>query len=219
MLVVDPNLFSIMSTPASLAALNGGTMKLPLYYTIVNVFFSVITIFLSLFVSAGLISTSLKKSKFYLGELVENAKSRYWKFFGFCIVTIIFILLLTLLLIIPGIIFAIYWTFAAYVFFDRKEKIIPSLKQSKAIVKNRWWKTLGYLLLMGLILIGVLLLINIIQLPVLMITMFKMIGGTSLSLGLLIASSILSFITGLIGSLISPMSVLFIKNFYQEVKK
>jgi hypothetical protein len=244
MLIVDPNLFAMMSTPELLAQLDAGTLKMPLYYTLVNAFFSIISVFLMIFMSAGLISTTLKKSKFSLNELISNAKSRYWKYFGFCIVVGIFILLLTLIflipasiiaadltipryilfltlpLLIPTIIFVMYWIFASYVFFDKKEKIIPSLKQSKAIVKDRWWKTFGYLFLIGLILIGFSIVMGIIQLPTLIIMMIKIFKNTPLSIGLLIVSSLLNLISSFIGSLVAaPFSVLFLKNFYLEMKK
>lgn len=219
-LIADPSLFTLMTNSASIAELNEGTVKLPLYFKIITYFFNIISIFLSIFVSAALISTTLKKSKFSLRELIDNGKSRYWKFFGFNIVLIIFILLLTLLLIIPGIIFGIYWAFAAYVFFDKKEKIRASLKQSRMIIKDRWWKTLGYLLLIGLILIGFAIIVNIIQLPTLLITSMHLINGTNLSWALLVISTLLNFIAGFIGTLISvPLGTLFVKNFYLEMKK
>jgi hypothetical protein len=221
LLIVDPNLFSIMSTPASLTGLNAGTVKLPLYFQIVSYFFTLVAIFLGIFVSAGLISTSLKKSRFSLGELIGNAKPRYWKYFGFCIVVLIFVLLLTLLLIIPGIIFAIYWTFAAYVFFDRKEKIRASLKQSRMIVKNRWWKTFGYILLFGLIVILFAIFVGLIAgIPTFLITMLYLVNHPSLSLTFLIVSSLLSFISGFILNLVTaPLGILFFKNFYMKMKK
>jgi len=220
LLIVDPNLFTMMSDPTSLTALGEGTTQLPLYFRLVTYAFSLISIFLTVFISAGLISTTLKKSKFSLKELISNAKPRYWKYFWFCIVVVIFVFLLMLLLIIPGIIFAVYWMFASYIFFDKKQNIRASLKQSRMIVKNRWWKTFGYNLLIGIILIGFTLLINIIQLPTLAITTINLINGTSLSLGLIIVSSLLNFIAGFIGNLILvPMGILFFKNFYLEMKK
>ncbi|MCX6750854.1 MAG: hypothetical protein NTZ83_05330 [Candidatus Pacearchaeota archaeon] len=221
LLIVKPDLFTMMSTPASLIELDAGTLKLPLYFQIVSYFFTLVAIFLGIFVSAGLISTSLKKDKFSFKELVRNAKPRYWKYFGFCIVVLIFILLLSLLLIIPGIIFGIYWAFAAYVFFDRKKKIRASLKQSREIVKGRWWKTLGYLFLFGLIVILFAILVGIIvSIPTLLITTLYLVNHTSLSLTLLIVSSLLSFISGFILNLVTtPLGILFLKNFYMKMKK
>jgi hypothetical protein len=220
MLIVDPNLFAMMSTPELLAQIDAGTLKMPLYYTLVNIFFIIISVFLTLFVSAGFISTTLKKSKFSSSELIENAKPRYWKYFWFSIVLVIFIFLLTLLLIIPGIIFGIYWIFASYVFFDRKEKIRASLRQSREIVKGRWWNTFGYLILLGLILIGFSIVMGIIQLPTMVIMILKIFSNTNLSFGLLIVSSLLNLIANFILSLVSaPFSALFLKNFYLEMKK
>jgi hypothetical protein len=217
--VVDSNLLSIFSTPSILNQLNEGIIKLPLYYRIITSFFSLITICLTVFVSAGFISTTLKKSKFSFNELIDNGLSKYGKFFLFNIVLIIFLLLLSLLLIIPGIIFGIYWAFASYIFFDKKEKILSSLKQSRKIVKNRWWKTFGYLLLISIILVGLSILINIIQFPTLIISGIHILNDTPLSLTLLGISSLLGVIASFFASLISmPMAILFFKNFYRKMK-
>jgi hypothetical protein len=219
MLFADPTLFSAINSSMSAAALLGKVVKTPLYFRIISYFFTLVSIFLMVFVSAGFISTTLKKDKFSFRELVRNAKPRYWQYFGLSVVLLIFIILLTLLLIIPGIIFGVYWVFASYIFFDRKEKIMPSLKQSREIVKNRWWKTLGYALLIGLIIIGFAILISIIQLPTTIIMTINALGSTTNSLGLLIAYLILNFITSLLVTLISvPLPILFFKNFYREMK-
>jgi hypothetical protein len=219
-LIADPEIFEIMSTPELLDQFNQGNIELPFYYVAITSIFSLVTLFLTLFISAGLISTSLKKSKFSFKEIVENAKSRYWQFFGFSFVLGIFILLLTLLFIIPGIIFGVFWVFAAYVFFDEKKDIMGSIKESKKIVKNRWWKTFGYILLFGLVSLLIIIVASIIQLPTSVMTLLSVISGSKMSLGLLIASSILSLIyTFVYTAVITPLSALFFKNFYLEMKK
>lgn len=218
-LVTDLNLFSIMSNPELISQIEEGTIKIPFYYTLTENLFSLVIMFLSVLISAAMISTTLKKSKFTYKELVENGKSKYWRFFGLALVSGIFIFLLTLLLIIPGIIFAVYWTFAAYVFFDKKEKIMPSLKQSKSIIKGRWWKTFGYILLFGLIMVAILIVAGIITIPVNLIIAANILQQKQFSLGLLIASYILALIYNLIVSFICvPLSALFFKNFYIEMK-
>jgi hypothetical protein len=218
LLSVDPSLFSIMSSPATVAALEG-TIKIPIYFRIISGFFTIVSIFFMVFVSAGFISSVLKKEKFSFRELVKNAKPRYWQYFGFCIVYLIFVFLLTLLLIIPGILFGIYWIFASYIFFDRKEKIRPSLKQSREIVKGRWWKTFGYSILLFLIVIGITLVIGIVQIPTTIIMTLHTLSGTPMPLGLLIAYLIMNFIGSLLGMLISvPLPTMFFKNFYREME-
>jgi hypothetical protein len=217
---VDPTILSIMSSPELLNQVDEGTLGYPLYYTVINLVFTILNLFLGVLVSVGLLSTSLSKSKFSFKELMENGKSRYWKFFGFSVVIFVFVLLLTLLLIIPGIIFGVYWIFAACIFLDKKETIKKSLKKSKEMVKGRWWKTFGFYLLFGLILIGFSIVISIVNAPSAAIMMFHILNGTEFGIGLLITNSVLSMVYNFLVSLIGvPLSVLFVKNFYFEMKK
>ena len=67
------------------------------------------------------------------------------------IVQWILILILFLLLIIPGLIYTIYWSFALYAVALSGKSGKAALDYSKAIVKNRWWTVLGYIIVFGLI--------------------------------------------------------------------
>jgi len=217
---VDPNVLSIMSSPEMLNEVDTGLLEFPLYYTLTNFLFTILNLFLGVLISAGLLSTALSKSKFSFKELMQNGKSTYWKFFGFSLVLMIFVLLLTLLLIIPGLIFGIYWIFAACIFLEKKENIKNSLKKSKEMVKGRWWKTFGFYLLLGLVMIGIVIVASIVNIPSVIVMMIHTLNGTQFGIGLLITNSILSMVYDFLVSLIGiPLSVLFIKNFYFEMKK
>ncbi len=187
-LITDERIFNIMSNPLLIGQYNQGTIKLPIYYDIVSISLNIVYFFLALFVGVGLIAVSLKKDKFSYKEILENGKSNYWRYFGFTIVVTIFIMLLFLLLIIPGVIFAVYWVFAAYVFLEKKQKIIDSLKESKRIVKKRWWKTFGYMILFGLVTLAFVLILSIIKLPIGIPVLLKTISSSNISLGLLLGS-------------------------------
>jgi|WetSurMetagenome_2_1015567.scaffolds.fasta_scaffold99865_3 hypothetical protein len=63
----------------------------------------------------------------------------------------VLLLLLFLLIIIPGLIYSIYWTFALYAVALSGKSGKEALDYSKTIVKNRWWTVLGYTLVFGLI--------------------------------------------------------------------
>jgi len=58
---------------------------------------------------------------------------------------------LFLLLIIPGIIYAVYWMFTLYavVLYDKSGK--DALNYSKNVVKGRWWKVFCYSLVFGIL--------------------------------------------------------------------
>ncbi len=63
----------------------------------------------------------------------------------------IFLIGLFLLLFVPGIIFYIYWIFITYVVILKNIWGYSAIKESKAIVQNRWWKTFGIALLFGIL--------------------------------------------------------------------
>ena len=68
---------------------------------------------------AGLIKESIKsKVKFDFHRVTSSGKRNFWKFVWFGIVTLFFLALLFLALIIPAIIFGIYWSVAIFVYFD-----------------------------------------------------------------------------------------------------
>lgn len=64
-----------------------------------------------------------------------------------------------ILLIIPGIIFMVWFSFSVYVLIAEDRKGTQALSRSKQLVKGRWWKVFGRLVmlwLLGLIVVGVL---------------------------------------------------------------
>jgi len=63
----------------------------------------------------------------------------------------IFIVLLLLALIIPGIIFLVYWFFTINAIILSKKEGKAAMDYSKSLVKGRWWEVLGYLLVIGIL--------------------------------------------------------------------
>lgn len=74
-------------------------------------------------------------------------------FYNYVIVSILSSLLLSLLflsLIIPGIIFSVYWSFATIlVVLEGLKTTKAALARSKELVKGYWWPVLGRMLLVG----------------------------------------------------------------------
>jgi len=93
--------------------------------------------------------------------------SMFWRYLGVSILTPLVVLGGLILLIIPGIIWAVRFSFAPVIVIDTKMGPINSMKESYAITKGNFWKlllfwiVLGLLNLAGLILIGVGLLASI----------------------------------------------------------
>jgi len=216
MFLLDKRLFDILMNPTDFSA---GIINLPFYYNFVHVIIGIIFFFSLVFMISGFIKTSLKKYHFSLEELKRNAKERYWKFCLFIIVYLIFIALLSALLIIPGIIFGVFWVFAMYIFLDKKEKILLSLKKSRLLVKNNWWKIFGCILLI-LVAVVILFLGKFMFIPFDNIYQNNIANGMPTSFSFLAVYSFLmdaySFIECLI---LIPLAILLFKNLYLKLNE
>jgi ABC-type Fe3+ transport system permease subunit len=84
-------------------------------------------------------------------EALKESMQKWLAALGTSIIMGIFLFLLALLLIIPAIIFYVYWIFAIYVvlFYNKVGK--KALDYSKEIVKGRWWTVFGYSLIFSII--------------------------------------------------------------------
>jgi len=123
-------------------------------------------------------------------EVLGVAKKFFWKYLWLVIIMGLLLILLFILLIIPGVIFMIYWIFASYILMNEKKGAWESLKRSKQIVKGRWWRTFGFMILIALVAIVV-----------------SLVAG------------FIPFIGGFVSTLIlSPFITIFLKNFYLDMK-
>jgi len=84
-------------------------------------------------------------------ENFTQSKGYFWGYVWVSIVVSVIIGLWTLLLIIPGIIFAVYFMLVNYTFFFEDFKGYMALKRSKELVKGYWWDVCGRTLFIGLI--------------------------------------------------------------------
>jgi len=141
---------------------------------------------------AGLIKESLKGfAKFDFHRVTHSGKRNFWKFVWFGIVAMFFLCLLFMALIIPGIIFGIYWSLAIFVYFDSNKTVMESLRTSFHMVKGNWWRIFGYTIVLVLI--------------------FGLVGVITELLGYLVTE----FVAGFINTLFTaPFAILFYKNIY-----
>jgi len=128
---------------------------------------------------------------------------------------------LFLLLIIPGLIFAVYWTFVLYALITDNSGIGGAFSHSKRVVSGRWWTVFGYLFLFGLIIVG--LTIGVLVL-VFIVGVFAGIifhvGGMAENMNAeLIFGFIGALIMGLFQMLITPLSLTFMEKFYLNLKE
>lgn len=122
----------------------------------INIPHLILTIILGLFSGilflialSGLTKASLK-NKFTLREIINSGMKNWLKYLGLLIVLGIFLIGLSFLLIIPAIIFFVYWLLSSYVLFDEQKGILYSLKRSRKLIKGNWWKVFGYVILTGI---------------------------------------------------------------------
>lgn len=188
-------------------------------YLITMPVLGIISLLLTCFVYAGLISISVKASRFSFRELLKFGKHSFFKNLLFTIVIAIFLFGLLLLLIIPGIIFAIYWIFGVYVLFDEDKPILKSLKRSREIVRGKWWRVFGYIILLSLILIGIAIVAGLIATPTELMYKIAIQNGETVSIQFYATHSLLSWFSNLLLNLIIvPIGILFFKNFYFSLK-
>lgn len=187
-------------------------------YAVSILVLSLLAGFISFFGYLAVTCGALKGKKFSYSEALKEAKKNYWRAIGYTIVVAIFLILLSLLFIIPGIIFSVYWIFSYYIFLNEKKGIIESLKASKHMVNGKWWMTLGYVILIMLVVIFISMIFSI---PSFISGFaYALSGGAIESLSSFIVFQVIGFIFSSAGQLITtPLMILFIKNFYLSTRK
>ena len=79
-----------------------------------------------------------------LAQAFKKSLSRWPAAIWTSIIAGFFLLGLTLLLVVPGIIYSVYWSFILYVVIVNEKSGLIALKYSKTLVKGRWWKIVGF---------------------------------------------------------------------------
>jgi uncharacterized membrane protein len=206
--------FSIMSAYSNTAGV-----------TIGYILFVLASIFLSIFASLAILFSSIFDVKSY-SSAIAGGKKFYWRYIGLGIVTLFFIILLFLALIIPAIIFGVYWTFSTYILVGENKGIMDSLRGSFRLIRNHWWMVVGYGFLFGLIIWGIQILFSIPSWPANVMVALDVLNNpnlyaegaapTSISL---IASSISTFFSSLSQFIVVPFGIIFGKYLYLYLKK
>ncbi|MBL7036618.1 hypothetical protein ISR94_02095 [Candidatus Microgenomates bacterium] len=80
---------------------------------------------------------------------------KIWKYLIVTMVVGLIVFLGGLLLIIPGIMFAVWFSFSTLLVIDKELKVKEALRQSKEMVSGRFWKVLGRFFVFGLFVIVV----------------------------------------------------------------
>lgn len=111
----------------------------------INFFFSLVSLFVGLFIAIVLVSSInslMKKETVNLTTLYNASYSKILSYFWISILTGLAVLGGTLLLVIPGIIFSVWFSFAAIIFIIEGARGTQALKASKELVKGKFWSVL-----------------------------------------------------------------------------
>lgn len=119
----------------------------------------IVSLFSLLFIV--IVYTLLTKNE-WSGKMFMQSLRMYPIALVLSLLTLLMLIPLFLLLIIPGVIFSIYWQFNVNALIYDKLSIWGAIKKSKKVVTDYWWITLGYGLLVWLIIILPSFILNII---------------------------------------------------------
>jgi hypothetical protein len=78
-----------------------------------------------------------------------SARKVYWAFLLLSIVLVLIYLLGFILLIVPGVLFVVWFAFSRFITIEKGLKFKESLSKSKEMVKGIFWKILGRLIVFG----------------------------------------------------------------------
>lgn len=84
-------------------------------------------------------------------ELFNKTKGLAWPFFVVSLGTAILVVLWSILFIIPGVIFAVFYAFSVFTLIFDKKSPGQALKHSKELVKGYWWPVFGRLVFIGVL--------------------------------------------------------------------
>lgn len=84
-------------------------------------------------------------------EELQKAAGLWLPVMKTAIINGIYTILLSLIFLVPGIIYGLYWTFSIYVTVFTGKSGKEAMDHSKRLVKGRWWQTAGFLFVVGVI--------------------------------------------------------------------
>jgi len=155
----------------------------------------------SISAQAGLYILIKTDKEISVKEAFLQGKSMAWQFFVVNLLVGVFVLLWSLLLVIPGIIIAIYYSFATWILVDKGDRGINAIKKSKKLIRGYWWAVFGRLLAIQVILM----IVNVLPLII--------FGGTD-NQG---SKSLLTIVSNLISFLAAPLVLVYAYSIYKDL--
>ncbi len=121
----------------------GGIHEATIYLGILLIFYTLIGIIATMAI-AYIVKQKIDGKTVNFSEAIKKSLSRWPAAIGTNIILGIFLFGLSLLLVVPGIIYHVYWLFVTYVVILHDKSGKSALDHSKNIVRGRWWKVAGY---------------------------------------------------------------------------
>lgn len=146
----------------------------------------------------------LLKHNYAKKELViyQESAEYFWSYLTLILLTFILLTLWFLALLIPAIIFSIFYTFACYAFIFEGKRDIDAIWRSQELVRDYWWAVLGRFVIFG---IALWLFMLIVSAPLHVLTA----GGAG--------ATIWSIVVQIINYLVGPIGLIFTYSMYQEL--
>ena len=215
--IIGKDIFSItfilMNTPEILSFLTPISISLLFVYLVLEM----LGIFLQILLLISLIYISIynKMGGMSFKETVKKSLKYFWGYVGLLILFILALFGLFILLVIPAIIFGVYWILSSYFLVGEDKVIIESMKKSKKIVKLNWWRVFGFYIL--IILISIIIL-YVFEIPLVVFNFLSEELNLSIFSKFMIEETL--FYISIIGKIImTPFMIIFGKNLYLELSK
>lgn len=154
---------------------------------IVNVFMAIAVILAIQNNSISVVEAYKQSTPFFLRYILMSILMFVLLFIGF------------LLLIVPGIILTVWFSFSTFVLVLERGGVVESLKKSREYVRGRWWAVFGRIIVLGIGLI--------------LISMVISVVFVALPLGIVSAALVAAFTM-----LLAPFAVIYMYLVYQDLK-
>jgi hypothetical protein len=143
--------FSVLSIAQSFlpaSVLNSKSVLLVILMVLIQILY----VFVSVFVTAsGIIALSrvIDGKELSVKKIYKSAWKTYWIFLLLSVVLLLAYLFGFVLLIVPGLLFVVWFAFSRFIMIEKGFGVKASLLKSKYLVKGIYWKILGRLIIIG----------------------------------------------------------------------
>ena len=133
------------------------------------------------------------------GEAYRRAWKKIWSYGWLTLLSGFAVLGGFVMLVVPGVIFSIWFAFATYVFVIEGEKGMSALLRSREYVRDYWWQVFGRQIVFGLAALVVIIFLGLVG---------TVLGGEAGA----------SFVVNLFILIFAPLTVAYVYTLYQNLK-